>query len=97
MGRCIIICEGSMLWYVFKSLYSLFFLQLKSYIVYEFAAPFYKQAGDGSVHHCAHDQLDPGACPKVSLCIICHAIMQMHHLLTISVFYNLFTVPKRLW
>ena len=33
--------------------------------VYEFAAPFLKQPGDGSVHHCAHDAVDIGACPKL--------------------------------
>ena len=32
--------------------------------VYEFAAPFLKQPGDGSVHHCAYDASDVGACPK---------------------------------
>ena len=32
---------------------------------YEFAAPFLKQPGDGSVHHCAHDAVDVGACPKL--------------------------------
>ena len=32
--------------------------------MYEFAAPFLKQPGDGSVHHCAYDASDVGACPK---------------------------------
>jgi hypothetical protein len=32
---------------------------------YEFAAPFLMQPGDGSVHHCAHDAENIGACPKL--------------------------------
>ena len=32
---------------------------------YEFAAPYLKQPGDGSTHHCPHDAVDIGACPKV--------------------------------
>lgn len=32
---------------------------------YEFAAPYMRQPGDGSTHHCAHDAVDVGACPKV--------------------------------
>lgn len=32
--------------------------------VYEFAAPYMKQAGDGSTHHCAAGETDVGACPK---------------------------------
>ena len=34
---------------------------------YEFAPPFYRQPGDGSVDHCAHDEMDVGACPKVRI------------------------------
>jgi len=32
---------------------------------YEFAAPFLKQPGDGSTHHCTQDAVDIGACPKL--------------------------------
>lgn len=32
---------------------------------YEFAAPFSKQPGDGSTHHCTLDAVDIGACPKL--------------------------------
>jgi len=38
---------------------------------YEFAAPFLKQPGDGSVHHCAIDadnSVDIGGCPKLGQC-----------------------------
>ena len=31
---------------------------------YEYAAPFQKQPGDGSTHHCTLDAVDIGACPK---------------------------------
>lgn len=31
---------------------------------YEYAAPFQKQPGDGSTHHCTLDAIDIGACPK---------------------------------
>jgi hypothetical protein len=32
---------------------------------YEFAAPFLKQPGDGSTHHCTQDAVDIGGCPKL--------------------------------
>lgn len=38
---------------------------------YEFAAPFFGQPGDGSVHHCPPDaptDTDVGACPKLGQC-----------------------------
>jgi hypothetical protein len=31
---------------------------------YEYAAPFKRQPGDGSTHHCTMDAVDIGACPK---------------------------------
>lgn len=32
---------------------------------YEFAAPFFRQPGDGSTRHCNYDDIDIGACPKL--------------------------------
>jgi hypothetical protein len=32
---------------------------------YEFAAPFFKQPGDGSTHHCATDAVNIAECPKL--------------------------------
>jgi len=54
--------------------------------VYEFAAPFLKQPGDGSVHHCAYDASDVGACPKVRRVRLSFYI---HHLLYLILIYNL--------
>lgn len=34
---------------------------------YEFAAPFFRQPGDGSVKHCDNDAVDIGACQKLGL------------------------------